>query len=112
MPEIVDALAELDRVLADRPLKVGHDFSAATRCLVAWRDALTERWREAGAEQERRALERVNAALSVIVGGQYPLGQVPWPAIERVRHDLGALASEEAGQAVTPAGNSSQTTRS
>jgi hypothetical protein len=35
----------------------------------------------------------VNAAISVIVGGQFPLGSVPWPEIEKVRNDLATLAS-------------------
>jgi len=82
-------------VLADRPNKVGHDFSVAIRHLAIWRDALAQRWRQSAAEIDRRALERVNAALSVILGGQFQLGQVPWPEIERVREDLRSLASAD-----------------
>ena len=40
------ALAAIDTVLADRPEKVGHDFSEATRCLSAWRDHCIARWRK------------------------------------------------------------------
>ncbi len=100
MPETGEhgALAAIDRLLADRPNKVGHDFSAATRHLCAWRDSLAQRWRHTAAENDRRALERVNAALSVILGGQFPLGQVPWPEIERARQDLGELATAETAQ--------------
>lgn len=90
-----EALAAIDQVLADRPNKVSHDFSVATRQLAIWRDALAQRWRQSAAEIDRRALERVNAALSVILGGQFPLGQVPWPEIERVREDLRSLASAD-----------------
>lgn len=87
------ALQAIDKLLADKPEKVGHDFSEATRLLCAWRDGLIERWRQTHAEGDRQDLERVNAAISVIVGGQFPLGSVPWPEIEKVRNDLATLAS-------------------
>jgi formate dehydrogenase major subunit len=106
------ALMAIDQLLADRPDKVGHDFSEATRNLVAWRDALAQRWRRSAAEEDRRALERLNAGLSVILGGQFPVGQVPWPEIQRTRQDLGELAGEGADQPAAPAGSSSHTTRS
>jgi formate dehydrogenase major subunit len=107
-----EALAAIDQVLADRPNKVGHDFSAATHHLAIWRDTLVQRWRYSAAENDRRALETVNVALSVILGGQFPLGQVPWPEIERVRQELRALASAEADQRSTDPGSSCHTTRS
>jgi hypothetical protein len=106
------ALAAIDQVLADRPDKVGHDFATATRHLAAWRDVLVQRWRHSAAESDRRALERVNAGLSVILGGQFPLGQVPWPEIERVRQDLSELANADADQPLKDAGSSSHTTLS
>jgi hypothetical protein len=104
------ALAAIDQLLADRPDKIGHDFSAATRHLAIWRDSLAQRWRHSAAKPDRRALERVNTALSVILGGQFPLGQVPWPEIERVRQDLSELAHAEADPR-SDAGSSSHTTR-
>jgi formate dehydrogenase major subunit len=88
-----DALGAIDKLLRDRPEKVGHDFSEATRLLCTWRDCLIERWRHAQAENHRRDLERVNAAISVVVGGQFPLGGVPWLAIEKVRDDIATLTS-------------------
>ncbi len=107
-----EALAAIDQLLADRPDKIGHDFSTATRNLAIWRDTLVQRWRHSAAENDRRALEKVNAALSVILGGQFPLGEVPWPEIERVRQDLGALASDEADRRSMEAGGSCHTARS
>ena len=107
-----DALVAINRLLADRPNKIGHDFSEATRHLAAWRDALALRWRQSPTENNRRNLDHVNAGLSVILGGQFPLGQVPWPEIDKVRQDLSQLVSETANQSATPAGSSSQTTRS
>ncbi len=111
-PAVCEALAAIDRLLADRPDKIGHDFSAATRHLASWRDILARRWRHSAAEHDRRALERVNAGLSVILGGQFPLGQVPWPEIERVREDLWSLASVETDQRSTDGGSPCHTTRS
>jgi formate dehydrogenase major subunit len=107
-----EALAAIDRLLADRPNKIGHDFSAAIRHLAIWRDTLALRLRESATENDPRALEKVNAALSVILGGQFPLGRVPWPEIERVRNDLSDLADTAADQPPSAAGSSSHTTRS
>jgi hypothetical protein len=90
-----DAVQAIDRLIADRPEKVGQDFSEATRRLTAWREQLIERWRQTQAERDKGNLERVNAAISVVVGGQFPLGSVPWPHIKRVRNDLAALAGAD-----------------
>lgn len=87
-----NALAAIDTLLAERPEKVGHDFSEATRCLTAWRESFIRRWRETQMDEDRRRLERINAAISVIVGGQFPLGSVKWDSIESVRKDLAELA--------------------
>lgn len=86
-----DALAAIDTLLADRPEKIGHDFSEATRRLTAWREQCIARWRETQAMEARRRLDRVNAAISVVVGGQFPLGRVNWDSIESARRDLGSL---------------------
>jgi formate dehydrogenase major subunit len=86
-----EAIAAIDRLLADRPDKVGHDFSAATRCLAMWRDVLVQRRRDLPTGGDHHALERVNAAISVILGGQFPLGKVPWLEIARVRQQLREL---------------------
>jgi formate dehydrogenase major subunit len=102
-----EALAAIDRLLADRPDKIGHDFSAAVRHLAMWRDTLARRPRE----NDPRALGKLNAALSVILGGQFPLGQIPWPEIERLRNDLSDLVDTAADQPPA-AGSSSHTTRS
>lgn len=95
MPDTLghEAVQAIEKLLAHRPEKVGHDFSEATRRLVAWRAQLIDRWRQTQAGADKRNLERVNAAISVVVGGQFPLGSVPWPHIERVQNDLAALAS-------------------
>ncbi len=86
-----EALRAIDKLLSERPEKVGHDFSEATRKISAYRDALIRQWRQSQSEGDRRNLERSNATLSVIVGSQFPIGSVPWPQIERAREDFAAL---------------------
>jgi formate dehydrogenase major subunit len=81
-------LEAIDKLLAEKPEKVGHDSSEATKRLCAWRDDLAARWRRTHADGDRRKLERVNAAISVVVGGQFPLGTVPWNEIAKVRDKL------------------------
>lgn len=83
------ALAMLDRLLAERPHRSGHDFSETTRCLTAYRDELIAQVR--AGHLERRLLEEINAVLSVVVGGHFPLGPVPWTHIEQARDRLAGL---------------------
>ena len=85
------ALAAIDTLLADRPEKIGHDFSEATKRLTAWRAHCVARWRKTQAEEDRQRLDRVNAAISVVLGGEFPLGRVNWDSIEIARHELGGL---------------------
>jgi hypothetical protein len=75
-------------VLADRPDKVGHDFSPATRNLTAWRNA--------------------GAAISVIPGGGFRWGRCRWREIERAWQNLSDLADQHS----TDAGSSSYATQS
>ncbi|WP_428487450.1 hypothetical protein [Rhodopila sp.] len=94
------ALRMVDKLLSERPDKVGHDFSEATRCVTAVRDELIAAWRHSGSMTDRRRLARINAVLSVMVGGHFPLGDIPWEKIETARRQLAELASE----ATPPAG--------
>ena len=63
--------AAIDKLLVDRPEKFGHDFSkqpagsphGVTDYLAGARRS---------AEQDRQRLERLNAAISVMLGGQFP----------------------------------------
>src|SRR5690349_4106085 len=89
----VEALRAIDKLLSEKPEKVGHDFSEATRKIVTYRDALIRQWRRTGDEADRGRLERANATLSVMVGGQFPIGSVPWPKIEQARADFAELVN-------------------
>jgi hypothetical protein len=85
------ALAAFDRLLRKRPDNVGHDFSETTRCLAAYRDELIAVWRTTLAEDDRQRMAAVNAVLSVVLGGHFPLGPVPWGLIEAGRAQLATL---------------------
>lgn len=90
--EIEAALAELDRALAARPHADGEAFSAATRHLCRVRDGMIRQQREFGRTVEsRRRLEHVNAAISVVLAGHFPLGAVPWAELEKARLWLAGL---------------------
>lgn len=82
------ALRAIDKLLAERPRKIGHDFSEATRCLTAYRDQLIAIWRDSGNQTDFDRLAAVNSVLSVVIGGHFPLGDVPWGHIERARRQL------------------------
>lgn len=79
------ALHLIDKLLEERPTRVGDDFSAATRCITAFRDELISQWRRTSDAADRQRLEQVNAVLSVVLGGHYPVGKIPWPEIEKAR---------------------------
>jgi formate dehydrogenase major subunit len=83
------ALALIDKLLAERPEKVGHDFSEATRCITTLRDEMIARYR--AGTLPRRELDDINAVLSVIMGGHFPLGAVPWEKIATARARLARL---------------------
>ena len=91
MPDPGPALAALDKLLADKPNRVTHDFSEATRCLSAFRDELIGQFRKTASEYDRERLAGANAVLSVIVSGHFPLGDIPWRHIEEARKRLDGL---------------------
>jgi hypothetical protein len=39
----------------------------------------------------RRELDVANSVLSVVIGGHFPLGGVPWPQIEAARNRLAEI---------------------
>ena len=85
------ALRLVDKLLAERPDKVTHGFSAATRCLTAFRDELVEAWRAGSSGEARERMAKANAVISVIVGGHYPRGDIPWQHILEARKQLATL---------------------
>ncbi len=80
-----EALTHIDRTLAARPHRDGHEIAAAVRCLAAFRDHYVERHRREGGGRYRTTLERVNAIISVAMAAEFPIGEVPWDELEKAR---------------------------
>jgi formate dehydrogenase major subunit len=94
-PTPAEVLARLDKLLADRPHRVGHDFSEATRCLTALREQIIGHLRAGNAPPgTAERLARLNAVLSVLVGTHYPVGAPKWPHLARARDSFAALAAD------------------
>ena len=85
------ALAELDKALAEKPHHEGHTFTAAVRHLCAVRDQITARPR--GDDLREQWLEHVNAVITVVLAGHFPLGKVPWDELEKGRDWLQQLVT-------------------
>ena len=82
------AVAALDRALADRPDQIYHDLAEVVRCLVQLRAELTARLRDG--EPDYR-LERCNAVLSMVIGGEYPLAGLRRDRMQKARDELATL---------------------
>ena len=99
------ALNELDRALAAKPYAEGHTFSEAARQLCLLRDRLIAEQSRAGAAAETRGkLGHVNAVISVILAGHFPLGDVPWPELVKARAWLADFISADAQPMAAAAG--------
>ena len=85
------ALRLLDEVLAGRPERDGPRFSACARHLCALRRTLVGDLRAGEGEAGRQRLGRLNGVISVVVGGHFPLGKVPWEHLEHARTALAEL---------------------
>jgi hypothetical protein len=78
-----EAIRCLDRAMAELPAKLSEDVDEAERVLARVRDRLIEL-----ARRERRrpvALDRVNVALSLVVGVEYPLGGLHRDVVRQAR---------------------------
>jgi hypothetical protein len=89
------ALQVLDKVLRDRPKKVGSDFSDAIARLSALRDEMIGRYRSAGLDAgESPELQQLNSVITLVIAGHYPLGKVPWSHVEQARERFATLLPE------------------
>jgi cytosine/adenosine deaminase-related metal-dependent hydrolase len=82
------ALDALDTVIAGQPRRSDHEFTEATKHLARFRDALIAQHRAAGDEESheiRARLGKVNAVISAVLAGHFPVGTIPWPEIETAR---------------------------
>lgn len=98
------ALEVFDRVLGERPdsgtsgagrEQLGLDFSETTRLLCGHRDILIQAQRAAGPTPASQArLQEINSVLSTVLGGHFPLGDIPWPQLEKARDVLARLVAQ------------------
>ncbi len=85
-----EALAALDAALAQRPRKDHASLSRATTCLCAFRDDLIAEGRGGRPSPD---VTRLNAIISVVLAGHFPLGSVPWDELVLARGWLADLVA-------------------
>ena len=90
------ALASLDKAIAHKPRKDDPDFATATEHLCKLRDLLLVEVRQ-GKATSRTQLGQVNALISVVLAGHFPLGSAPWPELEQARAVLATMTSGRGG---------------
>ncbi len=89
------ALEQLDRAMVDKPRTDGNAFSLAAQYLSAMRDDMAMQQRADGpTPASRKRLEHVNAIISVVLAGHFPLGGIPWDELDRARAWLVDFAEE------------------
>jgi hypothetical protein len=93
-----EALAQIDKALAERPKRDGKTLTGAIRNLAAFRDELVARHRGDGGSRWRSELEHANAVLSVVMAAEFPIGAVPWDELARARDWLDTLLGQESLQ--------------
>ncbi len=80
--------------------KVGEPVDEAERATVLLRDGLIDRLRQDGSDasaEYRSSLKQVNAALSLIVGVEYPVGGVHRKLLKLARETLQKVLEGELG---------------
>ncbi|MEH3146246.1 MAG: hypothetical protein PGN34_13050 [Methylobacterium frigidaeris] len=82
------ALAALDAALARQPRQDGAALERATTCLSAVRDGMIAEMRAGRAYGD---LTKLNAVISVVLAGRFPLGEIPWDELRRARGWLADL---------------------
>ncbi len=98
------ALEAFDRVLGEKPdggatkrdrEQLGNDFSETTRLMCGYRDILIQAQRREGVTPESQArLQRVNSVLSTVLGGHFPLGDIPWKQVQAARDEFARLLAQ------------------
>jgi hypothetical protein len=90
--ERTHAIAALDVLLQEYPQNLEKRINEATQCLVHLRNGLIALGRGSQPSQPcRDQLSHVNAAISVLMAGHYPLEGMRWDCIKAARDALSAL---------------------
>lgn len=92
MPDerVARALVALDQAIAAAPERDGAAFSDAATQLGEVRDAVAARDSRDTADKRQR-LTKLNAVLSLVLSGHFPLGTPPWDEIKKARGWLAEL---------------------
>ncbi len=77
------AVAAIDRAIAAAPERDGASFSQAVQEVSAVRDEVATHGR--ATPEARRRLDTLNAVLSMILAGHFPLGAPPWDEVRKAR---------------------------
>jgi hypothetical protein len=85
-----EALRLVSHALDTPPASLKAEVNVAQRAMIALRDALIDRVRRAPSEPLRAALERVNVAISLVVGLENPLGELDRDLLKQARSALAA----------------------
>ncbi len=96
-PRLDASVEALDRALAARPRRNGQAFAEATRPMYAYRDELRHALRASPDDLSvRRRLKAANLAVTLMLAGHFPLGDMPWDQIEALRDHLEAMQRDAA----------------
>ncbi len=87
-----DAIQMMDDALKKPPTELKAEVDAVERKVAALRDQLIDRFRAAPDEATRHELDGVNAALSLIVGLEYPVGGIQREMLKLARSALAGSA--------------------
>jgi hypothetical protein len=87
------AIALLEDALEKPPAELKAEVDGVERAVAALRDQLIERLRAAPDADVQASLESANAALSLIVGVEYPVGGIQRQMLEQARSALLAVTS-------------------
>jgi formate dehydrogenase major subunit len=99
-PSGPEVLQRIDKLLVDKPHRIGHDFSTATIALCAYRRAMLQRMENsAPSQKEVDRLNQLNSVISVVYGTHYPIGGPKWEPLETARESFANLIAEADGQA-------------
>jgi hypothetical protein len=89
-----EAMRLVEDALDKPPAELRAEVDEAERAVAALRDELIERWRVQPTHDVRHSLDRVNVALSLLIGLEYPVGGVQRDMLDQAR---GALAGARLG---------------
>jgi hypothetical protein len=89
-----EAIRLLGEALDKPPAELKAEVDVVERAIVALRDALIDRLRQAPTDPVRAGLERVNVALSFVVGLEYPMGGLDRNMLKQARSILEAARNE------------------